>query len=232
MPPPAKPVCPVCGLENAPGAKYCKSCGAEMAGRAVPPARAPARAAAPSRPGGASSFGADVTPGVKGLRAVSPALFAIILICFLFPFVDISCSGDRVASFDGFDLIFGKSVQGSEYRSGDVSFAAALAFFFALLGLVVGLGISLRKGKVGRLPGIPAVMGAVGFLALLALKATLDDNIAHQEYGNLFQTHYRGGYKTAFTAFLLAAVWNFVLAIVPEGRLKEWACKFGGGASS
>jgi hypothetical protein len=229
--PPIKAVCPACGLENAAGVKYCKSCGAAIAGRGVPPAKPPARAAATSRTGGASSFGADVTPGVKGLRAVSPALFAIILICFLFPFVDISCSGDQVASFDGFDLIFGKSVQGSEYRAGDVSFAAALAFFFALTGFVAGLALSLRKSKVGRLPGIPAVMGAVGFVALLALKATLDDNIAHQEYGHLFQTHYRGGYKTAWAVFLLAAAWNVVLAVVPEGKLKEWTRTFGGGAS-
>jgi len=229
---PVKAVCPACGLENAPGVKFCKSCGAGIAGRGVPPAKPPARAAATSHTVGGPSVGADVTPGVRGLRAISPALFAIVLICFLFPFVDISCSGDQVASFDGLDLIFGKTVQGSEYRSADVTFASALAFFFAFLGFAVGLGLCLRKGKIGHLPGIPAVIGAAGFLVLLFLKATLDDNIAHQEYGNLFQTHYRGGYKTALLVFLLGGVWNFVLAVVPETTLKEWASKFGGGSSS
>ena len=232
-PPPAKPVCTVCGLENAPGVKYCKSCGADMAARAVAPPRPPVKGSAPARPDrGSTAPGEDLTPAVKGLRAVSPALFAIILICFLFPFVDISCSGERVASLDGFDLIFGKSVQGSEYRSGGVSFAAALAFFFALLGLVVGLALTLRKGGVGRLPAVPAVMAVIGFVTLLALRAKLDDNISHQEYGHLFQTHYRGGYNAAWALCLLAAAWNAVLAFVPESKFKEWTSKLGGGASS
>ena len=42
---------------------------------------------------------------------VSPALFVITTLCFLFPFVTVSCNGQKVATFSGVELATGTTVE-------------------------------------------------------------------------------------------------------------------------
>lgn len=43
-------------------------------------------------------------------RAIRPGLAGLVLLCFLMPFVKITCGGQPVASMSGFDLAIGKKV--------------------------------------------------------------------------------------------------------------------------
>ena len=44
-------------------------------------------------------------------RTIRPALAAIVVLCFLLPFVEITCSGQKVASITGIDMALGKTVK-------------------------------------------------------------------------------------------------------------------------
>jgi hypothetical protein len=43
-------------------------------------------------------------------KKISPILFGVTLVCFLFPFVTVSCGGQKMASFSGAQLATGTSV--------------------------------------------------------------------------------------------------------------------------
>jgi lysylphosphatidylglycerol synthetase-like protein (DUF2156 family) len=47
-------------------------------------------------------------------RTIRPALAAIMVLCFLMPFVEITCSGQRVASITGIDMALGKTVKSQD----------------------------------------------------------------------------------------------------------------------
>ncbi len=44
-------------------------------------------------------------------KTISPAVFGIIIICFFFPFMDISCIGQKVISFSGMQMVTGTTIE-------------------------------------------------------------------------------------------------------------------------
>ena len=44
-------------------------------------------------------------------RAIRPILAGIVLVCFLMPFCEITCGGQRLASISGTDLVMGKQIK-------------------------------------------------------------------------------------------------------------------------
>jgi hypothetical protein len=103
-------------------------------------------------------------------KNISPILFAATLVCFLFPFVTVSCGGQRITSFNGTQLALGTTVDEpqmfgpSQKKKVDPEPLAAVA----LLCTVLGLGLSFLSGARAALG--PAISGGVGALALLMLK--------------------------------------------------------------
>jgi hypothetical protein len=125
-------------------------------------------------------------------RRFSPALFGIIAICFLLPFVAITCSGTEMFQLQGLDLVTGTELGqddlSSEFRDGFQQLedgfggvvteedsgdndkipaepAAIVALALAIIGLVVGFAV---KGDRG--PLLSALIGILGVLALIALR--------------------------------------------------------------
>ncbi len=47
-------------------------------------------------------------------RAIRPALAGLVIVCFLMPFVKISCGGQPIASMSGMDLVLGKKPDSSK----------------------------------------------------------------------------------------------------------------------
>ncbi len=97
------------------------------------------------------------------LARATPAVYLLALICFLLPFIEVSCNGQKVVSLTGVQLVVGTTVGGgSGTRAEHIqpSTPAVLAFVLGLFGLIFAM-----IGKWRRL----VVSGAAGLLAGICL---------------------------------------------------------------
>src|ERR1039458_7680072 len=140
---------------------------------------------------------------------VSPAIFIATILCFLFPFITVSCGGQRVARFSGVQLATGTTVEQPQMfgppqkQKVDPDPTAAVAALCAILGL--GLSFLGTRIAIG-----PAIAGAAGALSLLVMKSRLDDQIVKEGHGML-QANHEIGYSLALLLLLAGAAWNAYL---------------------
>jgi hypothetical protein len=141
-------------------------------------------------------------------RKISIALFVLAAILFLLPFADLSCSGTKVVSVTGVDLVIGKQVDNSSYGGSSSENAidpqplAIVALVAAVAGVVSGF-IWKRKA-IARV-----ILGVAGAALLIALKFKLDGDISREGQGYL-QISYQFGYWAAIIVFVAAAAVNFL----------------------
>jgi hypothetical protein len=135
------------------------------------------------------------------LKKVSPAVFALGIVLFLMPFVNISCQGHKLVSLTGIQLSFGGEIrspgmfgQTGEVRRIEPEFWATIA----LASLVTGLVLILLKPLRTTLP--PAIAAGICAFSLLALKARADNEVAAQGLG------LEPSYEPAFWLVLLLSV--------------------------
>jgi hypothetical protein len=148
--------------------------------------------------------------GTIAKRALSPALFGVVLVCFFLPFVDVSCQRTQVAELTGLRLITGDTVerQHTAEQAGTpdrVEHGGEPLAGFALLACLAGMALHLLSGR--RREALLAGVAGVGFILLLLLKIKLDHE-AQQTAEGLFRVHFRAGYWLALTAFGGAGVVN------------------------
>lgn len=131
--------------------------------------------------------------------------FGLILICFLLPFVTISCAGQEIVTLSGLQLTTGETIETpSSYRGlpkkqqipGEL--LAGLAFTSAS----VGLGVSFIKSRRGLIAQTSA--GAAGNLLLLLLKGKLDHEVIQSGQG-ILSAKYDSGFWIAFLLFVATA---------------------------
>lgn len=133
--------------------------------------------------------------------------FVFILICFILPFVQVSCQQQRLMSFTGFQMAFGTEIQEPQMfgpprtRKVNGETLVLLSFLAALAGLVC----SLVKNKAGGLASI--LSGSGGFLFLLIFKVRLDNEILRQS-GGMLNVEYAFGFIAACLLFLAGAGLN------------------------
>jgi hypothetical protein len=143
----------------------------------------------------------------REVKKFSPAIFAAALICFFLPFVNVSCQGEKIASFTGVRLVTGTTVEQpslfgqKENKKVDSEPLAALAF---LCG-VAGLGLSFLQKKKSAIA--PALIGGTGVILLLLLKSKLDSDVLRQGQGML-RLEYGAGFWLAFLFYVSAAAVN------------------------
>ncbi|MCB0706216.1 MAG: hypothetical protein KDC34_12935 [Saprospiraceae bacterium] len=120
---------------------------------------------------------------------LSPTGFGLALLCFLFTFCEVKCSGDTVMKISGINMAFGteptpagilaneeldmdgdSDIAGES--SGDMNIYALIAFLAALSGLVF---FFLFQGKMYALIGTTA--GLLAFLCLLILQFNLGNDM-------------------------------------------------------
>ena len=140
-------------------------------------------------------------------KTLSPAIFVLALLCFLLPWVDLSCQGQQIARFTGLDLLIGTTAQGKRVEKEPL---AGVAFGVALLGLAV----SLWKGKKGALGS--ALAGGLGVAVLFLLKSKLDKN-ALENRGGAVHLDYLVGFYLLWLLFLLALVLNVYYLMPGKG---------------
>lgn len=126
-------------------------------------------------------------------RRFSPAIFGIALIMFFLPWINVSCGGERVATFTGIQLVTGTTIKNPiENRTEKVN-GEPLAIF-ALLIVIVGFGLSFLKDKSGTIGS--AAVGGIGAIILLILKSKLDNEILKEGSGMLHLGYGVGFYST------------------------------------
>lgn len=130
---------------------------------------------------------------------IGASLFVVAGLCFLLPFLTLSCSGQRLSSVTGVQLAAGVVV-GSGRSPGDARVAFAL-------GMCV-LGILLRFMGVGSVRRISSALAATaGILALLSFKMSVDADTLKQGHG-MIRVQYEAGYYLILISFVgAAAAW-------------------------
>ena len=137
---------------------------------------------------------------------VSPVLFLVTVLCFLLPFITVSCNGQKIASLSGTELAFGSSVEqpspfggATAKRHVDAKPLATMAFLCAIAGIAVGF-------LVARMPLVSAIVGAAGAGFLLILTSTVTGDAGRQAVG--LEIDYGAGFYLSLLLFIAATAWN------------------------
>ncbi len=127
-------------------------------------------------------------------KTFSPAVFGIMMICFFLPFMEVSCSGQKVMSFTGIQMVTGTTIQqpsmfGEETESlkVDPEPLAIITFSFVIIGLLLSF-IKNRKSAI-----LPALSAGIGTITLLMLKSKIDNDILREGSG-MIQVSYAFGF--------------------------------------
>lgn len=158
-------------------------------------------------------------------KIISPTIFGLGLICFLLPWVSVSCSGQKVLTFSGTDLAIGKTMEipqafGPSKKQNAREGRATIAFIAGIAGILSGFIV-----KSGRAKAITAaVCGGIGSISLYLLKSKLDSEIVAHGAG-MISVDYQFGLWIAMLLFLGACIVN-VLDLT--GQLERISAGTGG----
>ncbi len=144
---------------------------------------------------------------MDSIKKFSPALFGVIIFCFLLPFVNITCGGQTVMSLTGFQLITGGELDQENMQNqqvGSQSIEAQPLAHLALLAAVLALAISFIR------PFVCIIISALGGIFLLLLKFSLDGDASLKGEG-VVQLEYQFGYWFSFLLFILGAVLQWAM---------------------
>ena len=149
---------------------------------------------------------AGVKANVKKFRWTT---FALILLCFFLPFVQVSCREQKMMSITGFQLAFGTELEEPQMFGPPKTrpLAGEPLVLLTLLAALVGLGCSFIKGKLGFL--LPAISGAAGLLFMLIVKVRLDNDVLRQGRGLLTLEYLFGFIVTCLLLLVSAGVNGF-----------------------
>lgn len=143
---------------------------------------------------------------MESFKKFSHVLYVLIIFCFLLPFYNLSCSGQKVMSLTGFQIATGTEYAQPNMFGGvgkttkiDPEPLAIFALLIAVIGLIIG---SIKVKSMGLISGILSISGAV-FLFLL--KNKLDSNVIAQGQG-MIKIEYEFGYWLALLLFIASAV--------------------------
>jgi hypothetical protein len=143
-------------------------------------------------------------------RIFTRSLLGIVLVMFLLPFSTVTCSGAKLITMNGVQLVTGTTIENKDPFTGRIKTEkikpeplAAVAGIVA----IIALGLAFVGGKVGKV--ITAVASAAGAVALLMLKAKVDQDAIRQGQG-LMNVQWEFGFWLALLALIAAAVVSFI----------------------
>ncbi|MGA2656531.1 MAG: hypothetical protein ABSH34_03330 [Verrucomicrobiota bacterium] len=136
-------------------------------------------------------------------RQFRAAPFVLALLCFLLPFITISCQGVKAVSLTGLQLAAGTTIEQRDPITGQAhreKIPSETSVLLVLLCTAAAAGLCFASGRSGAL--LPAVAGAAGFLLMLVAKSHFDSQTLEQGRGVLAV-----GYEMGFilTCLLLLA---------------------------
>ena len=132
---------------------------------------------------------------------ISPSLFIVAIICFVLPFVNISCGGET-ATISGVDLAKGFEIFGEKVEP---NLLAIVAIIVALIGAVM----FLIKNTTARI--VQVVVGVVGAVALIALKILFEQKVT--EGGAPVGISWLAGYYISLMAMIGGSVSSLITVL-------------------
>jgi hypothetical protein len=154
---------------------------------------------------------------MEALKKFSPAFYGVIILCFFLPFVNLSCSGQKIMGLSGFQLITGSeykadSMFGEMPETGDVKEkkeidAQPLALFAFLLA---GIGLALSFIRKKTLSIIHVILSALGVIFLFLLKINLDGDVELSGQ-NVITLDYQFAYWFSILLFIGSAVVHWLI---------------------
>ncbi len=158
------------------------------------------------------------------MKLVTPSAYLLIIALFFFSFCDFSCSGVKLTSLRGIDMVTGTQVntsaKDSEFMSSSVKtdvpavFWADLSFGMAVIGLSVFL-IMASAGRLGSGRVVYIVSSVVGAISQFAIKIHLDNELGSKqkmnELGvdfNIIQVTYTPAFWGVLGLFVLIVIVN------------------------
>jgi hypothetical protein len=141
---------------------------------------------------------------------ISPLIFGISLLCFILPFVTLSCGGHEITTLSGVQLAIGTTVQEPQVFGPPQKTAVDPDPFASLAVLCAVFGIFF--GFVSKSPLPPAISGALGAMSLLLMKAHLTDQILKRSQGILLVS-YESGFTLVLLLLAAAGGWNGYLLL-------------------
>lgn len=137
----------------------------------------------------------------------SAAFFLLVVVCFFLPFAEIRCSGEKVGSVRGTDLVLGAQYHEPLPFSGGRSRKVEPQPFaiLALAAAIAGIAVSLFNSRPAKM--LSMLIGIAGGLLMLLLKSDLRGEVASQTTAPL-EMRFLTGYWGAVVLFFLSAALN------------------------
>ena len=145
------------------------------------------------------------------LRKLPPAAYLLALICFLLPFVEVSCNGQKVVSLTGLQLLAGPQVgNGSEIfgqpkQQAKPETSVVVAFVAGIAGLVLSV---LKQRRTDIFAGVCGILAGG---ALLELQQSILSGAPPQAMG-LIQVQYEPAYFLSVLLFFAGAAVAFYVS--------------------
>lgn len=128
------------------------------------------------------------------LKRFSPGLFGLALICFVLPWVNVSCHGQRIITLTGLQLMTGTAVR-NPFGGGSSQMIPGYWVVILLFAvLVLCLAISFTRSKEGTVATLVTSIAAAALT--IGARVGIDDRILKEGSGML-QTDFGGGYYLA-----------------------------------
>ncbi len=141
------------------------------------------------------------------LKKFSPALFVLILICFLLPWVNFSCQGQPLLTLSGFQLVTGTTFKQEDIlgETREEKIEPEPLAIVVLIFTILGFGAGFIKHRKASL--ISSIIGVIGLTLLLFLKSKIENEVATKGEGSI-QTEFTVGYWVTFFLFIGAVALN------------------------
>lgn len=168
-------------------------------------------------------------------KLINTSSFALILVCFLLPFISIRCNDTTLAEFKGYHLVTGKEytikspVKEAQNNTADDmgneekgELKTNWLMVVVLVIAVVGMTIPLTRLKDRRTPQI--ILSVTGILSLIILVILIGNELESKgAVGNALMglnitLHREVGFWFMFILFLIIIVHNSVLLVIDSKR--------------
>ncbi|MDD5676863.1 MAG: hypothetical protein PHW60_02595 [Kiritimatiellae bacterium] len=137
--------------------------------------------------------------------------FALGIMCFVLPFVQISCDGKKAMQFTGVQLVTGSEMK--EPMGGETKKIPPEPFaIVTLLALAVGIGFCASPKRAMSVSA--AIAGGIAVISMFVMKTRMDAEITKEASGMPITIEYPIG----FWLVCLAAIAGVILAIM---RIKD-----------
>jgi hypothetical protein len=117
------------------------------------------------------------------------APFALTVLSFALPFVEISCQGKKALALTGIELVTGTEIEQRDQLTGAVKKQKVESeglFVAAAACTVAAAALCFASGAAGKL--LPAVAGVVGIALMLFGKSRFDEKLAKEGQGVMANT--------------------------------------------